>query len=426
MELIAGGFAVIVLIGLLRKRVSQRFVSPVYALVYVYLAVFVAGPFLYDPSYGGSGVRLSFATEKLLGTTGRVLWIVSAFMAGVLTASCFTRQSTALRRPKTAFKGVRVSRAEALAIILLGVAAAVTYVIGVGPQNMWLRHEYLLHDNRVLTFLGEMFSKGAGIALGVAAAQRVMTGCRSSAFVVFCVLMVLMAAKGTRGFALLPFLFSLGMTIAAPSNRRVRAALVLSLVAGPFLTLVPLAEREMPEQGLATLHRLPDQIGELDWRTEIPTLVNNVFISVPITHCSAQPLANNPDDYVRMALDPTPGMWTDWYVDQLRINVATPFNAIGDLLRAGLATAALYYFVLGLYFCRIELRLRSAEPTPGVLVLVAIAFAFTIMSLQYPLRSVTRLVYYMLVIDWCGCFLKVIRPRQTVRLLGKPPRILPS
>jgi hypothetical protein len=168
----------------------------------------------------------------------------------------------------------------------------------------------------------------------------------------------------------------------------------------------------MPEQGIATLPQIPAVIGEQKWPDEFKVIMNSVLISGPIVQISAEPLHDDIKSYLLTCINPLPGSMTDWVNMENRINLVTPYSAIGDLLRGGLLTALIYYFVLGAYFCQVEMRLRTQpRPSPGLLLVISFSYFFTIMSLQYSLRIVTRVVYYMIFFDLAGRLLQAWKDR---------------
>jgi hypothetical protein len=214
------------------------------------------------------------------------------------------------------------------------------------------------------------------------------------------ILLVLMAAESTRRFAILPLLFCFGTLVARPASRGWRVVLLATILVTPLTMMVPITTRAMDGMGLSTFGQILPAIAQLDMGTEAHTLLSNVLMGPPVTVESERPISVDKYAYVLTGVNPMPGFWTSYYEDQERVNLYIPFNAVGDLLRAGTWVALIYYALVGVYFARIELRLRSeSQVRPDVLALVGISLCFIVMSTQYPLRNVTRFIYYMVGIE---------------------------
>ncbi|MEZ8229353.1 hypothetical protein AB4582_19925 [Vibrio splendidus] len=84
-------------------------------------------------------------------------------------------------------------------------------------------------------------------------------------------------------------------------------------------------------------------------------------------------------------------------ISNQKLNQNAPFTAIGILSQGGIITLVLYFFITGYCWSKFAGNLirKSKIIAPFVYV---IFFLFTLLSIQYNLRSVTRYVYYMLVL----------------------------
>jgi hypothetical protein len=280
----------------------------------------------------------------------------------------------------------------------------------------------MVQANQVAQIAGGGLFLPSAFALGVIAGQQ-GSRARFLALAIFGVLEAITAALSTRNFALLPIVFCLGCLLAQPRNAKLRAALAITLLVTPFAMMVPLATRGMTEQGFSTFPQIFDVVSQINIGDKLLEVLDNVLVSVPLTIQSAMPFAENAKDYVLLNIDPTPGVWSGWYARELRFNVYMPFNAIGDLLRAGTWVAVLYYAVVGVYFARIDARLKSAARIgPGLLLLIALAFGFIIFSLQYSLRTATKLIYYMMFIELVWRAGLMVGPKVRSRLSIVWPR----
>jgi len=399
------------------RKVRPSLVSPVYALVFIYLGVFVLGAIFYDPEYGA----LDVSKRQIIEVMSQIFWIVSAFITGALLFATLSKRREELRRPiKVA--AVRSSRLQTVSGIIISIACVVLTVIGTGPGNLWYRQEYLVHENQILQISGGSLFLPSAFALGVITGQQ-GRGVRFLALTIFGVIEALSVALSTRGLALLPIIFCVGCLFAQPKNRKFRAALGITLLVTPFLMMVPLATRSMTEQGFSTFPQISDIASQIDLGDQLHVVLNNVLFAVPLTIQSAMPITENASRYILVNIDPTPGVWSGWYAKEQRINEFIPFNTIGDLLRAGTWVAILYYAIVGVYFARIDARIKSTGRIgPGILLLVAMSFGFIIFSLQYSLRAATRLVYYAIAIELVWWMASMVTPGVKSRLSTVRPR----
>jgi len=413
-ELIGSGIVVSCLLVILHRKIRPTLVSPVYALVFVYLGVFILGALFYDPQYGAPGMDAT--KEEIIKAISQIFCIVSAFIAGALLFATFSRRGEELQHPVN-LAAVRLSRLHTISGIVLSIACVGLTVIGTGPRNLWYRQEYLIQENQIAQISGGGLFLPSALALGVITGQQA-SRVRFLALAIFAVIEALAAALSTRNFALLPIIFCGGCLLAQPRNLKFRAALAIILLLTPFFMMVPLATRSMTEQGFSTFPQILEIASQIDLRDQLQVVLNNVLFSVPLTIQSAMPIAENAGNYVLVNIDPTPGVWSGWYAKELRINDFMPFNAIGDLLRAGTWVAILYYAIVGAYFARIDARLKSAGRIgPGLLLLVAMSFGFIVFSLQYSLRTATRLVYYAIAIELIWRMGSIVTTTHGPRLL---------
>jgi len=407
-ELVISGIVLGVLLTALWTRVPPTLVSPIYGFVGLYLFTFVGGFFGYDPQFSPAWF-LSPSQAEIDSIVTEILCIISAFLCGALLVIGCSRHRHALGRPLKKMEGLRLSPSQMrIGFWAAGACIALT-LVGYGPATLWYSEQYLKQEDMLANIVASMLSLASALVLGSIAA-RGSAGQKRLAFLLEGIILLLMAAISTRRLALLPVLFCVGGLVAQPASRRWRAALLVVLILTPFVMMIPLAMREMGAIGIATLARVPELIAGLDVRWQLQTSANNVFMSLPITIESAKKSGVDPMAYVLTGINPLPGRWTDWYQNQIRINLYMPFNAVGDLLRAGMWVALLYYAVIGGCFARIELRLRAeGRLGPVLLMLLGLCFAFIVFSLQYPLRSATRMIYYMFALEFVALLLSHFR-----------------
>jgi hypothetical protein len=412
--LLISGMVLIFLLAILWQRVPPTLVSPVHGFIAMYLFTFLGGALAYDPQFSPAWF-LSPSRAEISAILNDVLWIVSAFIGGALLVTGLSRRRQALRRSLTSLNGLRLSplhRNIGLSAALLCITLT---VLGYGPATLWYSEQYLKQEDMLANIAASMLSLASALVLGAAAALGSARQKRL-AFVLEGVILILMAAISTRRLALLPLLFAVGGLVVQPARRAWRAGLLAALVLCPFIMMIPLAMREMDAIGIRTLARVPALVTKLDVGWQFQSSLNNLFMSLPITIESAKKSAADPMAYVLTGISPLPGRWTDWYENQIRINIYMPFNAVGDLLRAGLGVTLAYYAFIGAWFARIELRLKAeGRLGPAGLMLLGLCFAFIVFSLQYPLRSATRMIYYMMALEASAWLLSTVQSTRSHR-----------
>ena len=131
--------------------------------------------------------------------------------------------------------------------------------------------------------------------------------------------------------------------------------------------------------------------------------------------------SGNDTDYVLNAINPMPSAVADLGgIDLMRLNAYTPLNAVGDLIRAGLFFGMSYYFVVGIFFASLEANLRF-ESGPTILRVgqLGLVFVFALETLQYPLRNVTRLLYYSLAIGLAMRLFTLLKAKRSKRVKSR-------
>ena len=248
--------------------------------------------------------------------------------------------------------------------VFIGFFAVALAVAGNGSANIYLRTEYLTEVNHIVKIIGTAFLPVGVIAFGAASTNR-RGDIRSAAFVGAMVLLTLTLALNTRLFSLIPALFFMGALMVRRDQKHLHWLLLASICAAPFLVSLPLTGRNMRTQGIAAFPDLFHEVSGVDSNTSIHTILNNLFVSAPITVASARTEVDDSFRDILIGVNPLPGFMTEWESSQRRINEATPFNAVGDLLRGGLFAGLIYFAAVGLYFAHIDRKLRRSD-APGL------------------------------------------------------------
>jgi hypothetical protein len=378
--------------------------SPTYVLAFGYYAVFVTGSLIFDPdSTIGAASSADFYVPSrdsyLLAT--QVTWVLCAFIFGAIVALRKASYKPNSGGSKLSLHPLRshMPAGQAVKSILLCFAAMIILATGNGWSNVYLRYEYIIENYHIAHVIG-----GAMFPVGVAAAGGAFT-CRSRIIRVLALLtcfsaLVLALGNSTRLFALIPLLFLLGALILQPHNRRLKFSLAICVAAIPLLINLPLIGRGMDRQGISQIPNLLARVKKQEPGLLIHQALNNVFCAQPIAILGEKAQISHSGDYLLTEINPLPGFMTDWKVIERRVNYFVPYNAIGELLRVGLLPATLYFAIVGFVFSKIDQRIRkSSKLRLDVLAMLGLSLLLIVLSLQYSLRTSTRLLYYMLLID---------------------------
>jgi catechol-2,3-dioxygenase len=125
---------------------------------------------------------------------------------------------------------------------------------------------------------------------------------------------------------------------------------------------------------------------------------------------------------MEVSLNPLPGEATSFYerVDELQVNAVTPYSTLGELRNYGAVPFGAYFLAAGAYFAHLQAfsrRLPQAWQAAFTVALAGLAVMFATTSLQYTLRTTTRLLYYAVVAELAVRLILVLRsPAPRARL----------
>ncbi|GAA4807488.1 hypothetical protein GCM10023200_51400 [Actinomycetospora chlora] len=281
-------------------------------------------------------------------------------------------------------------------LVVLGVSALpLLATVAVQGPDLVERSTYLIGDagsaGGVISMLGLAGAVGCGLVLGSERGARLLLPITLAAGY-----LVLFFALGSRRLALLPLLMAVGAHVARPS-RATRIGLVAALVAALVLLPIPLYVRGIGAHGLLPYAAaLPDIVAQGDL---LGGAADNLLISFPLVGATAFQVAPLPLDYFFLQVNPLPGSMIGWYdvSDSLRINLDTPFSGAGELANYGWGVLVGFWFVVGGFLGVVDHRigvLLDAGRRGVALVLTALPLVFTILMLQYNLRSGVRMLIY--------------------------------
>ncbi|MEJ2862503.1 hypothetical protein [Actinomycetospora flava] len=385
-----------------RRRFLDGWVSP---LLLVALALLATAGFgaAFGRSVGADGgVSATLAlsgdetlrTALLLAVSATTLLVGGAVALTALGARDRRSASTAYRTllPDTgAFHGDPSTRLVVLAVAALPLLAT---VLVQGP-DLVRRSTYLIGEagsaGGIVSMLGLAGAVGCGLVLGSERGVRLLLPIGLAAGY-----LLLFFALGSRRLALLPLLMAVGAHVARPS-RATRIGLAAAVVAALVLLPIPLYVRGIGAHGLLPYTAaLP---GILEQNDILGGAADNLLISFPLVGATAYQVAPLPLDYFFLQVNPLPGSMIGWYdiSDSLRINLYTPYAGAGELANYGWGVVVGFWFVVGAFLGTLDHRigvLLDAGRRGVALVLTALPLVFTILMLQYNLRSGVRMLIY--------------------------------
>lgn len=410
---------VLVQLYVINKRLPLLIFSPVYIVTFFYLLSAILGYMLYqyfEESGVGVGVALILTDDEFNKTLLGYLFIISIFLMGAIAyLQIFTvnfrriLSSQFLSNITENSKANKPKVRSSYLLTLLGIVVVMTpmflLIAGTGVEDLWLRNEYIVRADRFFKGAG---AATAGIAIMAAGflSTRVKMATRFVLLLIFFCYMLVFAALSSRQFALAPVLICLGALAGSFDSKNIKRMLLLSVLIAPYLMVVPLTLRNMPFQGFQPLLESIMGQGQIGWFDNVDTFFlgfKNFLSSFPLTGYS---WFEPPFDmrYLWISINPAPSSIAGWYevADDLLITPVTMYNATGQLLNHGLDVAGIYYFVVGFYFCSLDVAIRKLISNKNYLIamfFVALPVLFALQSSQYSLRSATRLVYYMMLIN---------------------------
>lgn len=218
---------------------------------------------------------------------------------------------------------------------------------------------------------------------------------------------LLMFSKGSR-FSVAGFVLALIIPIMSSSKGEFKyyklIMLIILIVSVVPLLHVVLYFRSDSVYGLFiylqkfgdALNSLPDGDFQSVW-----DIVFNLTFSVPVTEITTY--GDNSINNILIALNPAPGGLAGWYeiADLRRVSVDVPYSAMGELYGYSPLVCFLYMLIAGYFITYIQFYSENFSTLArfvGLISAVSLGLLFAILAPQYPLRNITRLVYYMLLI----------------------------
>jgi hypothetical protein len=221
-------------------------------------------------------------------------------------------------------------------------------------------------------------------------------------------------AAATRALALLAPAYYL-MARLSGVRQRTLTFVVCAILTVAGLSL-PVHLRSLSSHGFAPYGRAILENPISLFSIDLPTVVSNVLIAFPL--CNFVSSLVLPSGSLAASINPLPGQYSGWdlFVSNLRLNYYVPYSAIGESGAHGQLFLTAYYVIAGIIFARAWLsagRMHGWRPWVVRIATLGLSGLFAVQSLQYNLRSVTRLEYYLVVfILLCKAFDMIAQARH--------------
>lgn len=377
-----------------RRRLQMVLLSPVTIAVVVLAATGLFG-YVFAPHLAGlegGGIALTMPSDMRLATAYVFAATASLVAIGGLAGlRLMNHHRTPLRRAELSSK---------TAIFLIGVSMVPMIMVAVSlGSSLFTRETYLAGDGGSNLFgLGQQLSVAAVAFLGYVVAMRagvtrVIGAVAASGY------LLLFLGLGSRRLALIPVCFAIGYALAG--RRHVWLAVAGSMLLTAAILPIPLYLRGGQPHGLLPyLDALSAfDYGAVDWAVTL----NNLLIAFPITGFTAFGVEAIPLRNLWIGLNPLPGEWVGWYdiSDSLNLNRWTPYSMVGELANYGIVFLACTWLTIGILLAILETRVSKyagAGLPLFAIAIVGLSALFVIQSLQYTVRSSTRMLVYAFVI----------------------------
>lgn len=411
----------------LNRKVRLWTLSPVGILTAIYLVVGISGSFTEITAANGTavafqatllpserqGAYLVFVIAAASATSGALAYAIARPDGWLSIAHLAVKEVAGSTRIRE-IAGILSLVPLTLYVLANGTALLVrpTYLTGYAGDPLLVGAQSLaLPAVAVLGWLSQTSSSRAGkIASVVALAAYATT----------------LFALATRGLALVPLMAVLGMIAARPAAYRLRVAFLVAAASSIPLLELPLVLRASSSHGLFPyLGVMAQGLSTLD----LQSLLNNVLSAFQLTGRVGFRVQSLPISSLLVSLDPRPGQLAGWYDVQplLRLNVYTPYNALGELANYGWPTLIAFFLLAGAYLGHMDRTVRhllaNGQGLAGLL-LFGLACLFIILTLQYNLRSCVRILYYIVALDLTFVVLRRIgefrqRSRRRAAAIGR-------
>jgi hypothetical protein len=409
-------WAATIVLGVMAWRtLGQRSLVGV-ILIYGFLGFGAAAAILYRPTtsdFNGPNVAVAQMAEQTHGYRYLLPFVVAAYAVwGAILCVEALLPLRGSRLPKLTRLDLSPKLLPFAAIPLLA------NVYGTGFKTLLSANHYLEHTGpTAAALLGKALGPIGVLICGYFVFRRSESSVtRVLALLIALAYEVVFLAQDTRFFAFwVPLMFAGGLLTGTWSPQKQRVALLVAAIVSILALQIPLGLRSLPNHGLVPsvnyLRDRPDAV----FGSHDP--INNFLFGAPLTLFIANDIHSLPISDVVTSVSPMPSQFNNWaqIAPHLRLNIYTPYSALGELLNHGWPFFAI---IMGCFGASFALTERLALRRPGVvgglsrMVVLGAAALFIVESTEYNLRSVARLVYYVVAALLFTVVLMWFQPRK--------------
>jgi hypothetical protein len=386
-------------------------------LVYGFLGFGATAALVYQPTstdLNGPNSAVAQMAQQTQGYRYLLIFVVGAY--AIWGASLVIGMLFPLRdRRILQWEGLDVSPK----VLPLAALPLLAMFYGTGVKTVFHANHYLEHTGPgTAALLGKALAPIGVLACGYFMFQRRESAViRVSALLLALGYETIFLAQSTRFFAFwIPLVFAGGLLTGSWSVSRRRVAVFVAAITSVLALQVPLGLRNLPSHGL---------VPAISYLTEQPALVfgshnpiNNFLFGAPLTLFVAHDVQKLPPNDFVTSISPMPSHFNDWaqIAPSLRLNVYTPYSALGELLNRGWGFFVLLMCIFGAAFTlaeRLALRRQGVVGGLSQMVVLGATALFVVESTEYNLRSVARLIYYVVVVVLVlPVIINLFRPRE--------------
>lgn len=403
----------------LRAATGHRWPIPVLLPVMTFNLVGAAGYYFWDSIRQTAYVGARLPGDLGLERTGWIYFLAAA--AATSVGGCLVFAG----RPSDNLARIDLSVARRLRLtpgplLLAGIVPLLLLLVGKGNAITYSRTYLYNAGPTIAVSVGNSLSI-ASIFLLAIAIFAFHGGARALAVLSLAGWGVVLFATATRQLALIPGALVLAAAI-APRPQPVRLRIRWILAAGSS-TLVLLNLALKLRGGTPGGYGLSPFLAQVTrdpgayFVPDLSAIFGNLLFAVPLAGFVAAYAYPITGHQLGTSLTPLLGGMTDWSIvsKQLRFNIYTPFNAIGELANGGVWLLLVYFAAAGALLAWIDVTSRRRHGLVafvGSVGIIGLAALFSLDALQYNLRSTTRVLYYGLALL---LVVKLARGRSEVR-----------
>lgn len=378
--------------------------SPVMIIVYVYLLSYLGGYFFFDRDLADMPKFFSNNTSTSGQTVVELMGLLLAVILGAfLNLKLGGRHVIAKRM---VFPNIALSKK----MVYVPILSIILCIFGNGVEDVIYRRTYLVAAYPIVKVIGEVMIFPATALLGYYFYSTKGMFKYFSLFL-FATIELMHLSLSTRIFAFTPILFTSGGLLTR-NFKFARKMLILSVLAAPFLVMIPINLRGDTEQGLVPLFEKIENGGLVGDRFGFLNSMNNMFFgSFPLADYT---LTHAPVDldYVLVNLNPLPGFMTSWSSIHSRVNEAIPYSGVAEMIKYNYLLVLIIYLLIGFYVSKLETISKERNNVVLLISTYMLFSLFSILTTQYAFRSSMRAIYYLICIHISLVVLSRLRNRK--------------